>query len=399
MLNRKWLFVLIVWALVGCNAVAADRQAQVAEQGAEVMPFDLERTTHLFEKLANGGLQQVVASDGDSAQIALIREHLAEEAARFSQGNFDDPSMIHGEDMAGLQELAAGADRLSIVYSDLDDGGQILYSTADAALVVALHAWFDQQLADHGEHAQAGSSDSAETNTTGSGMGMGMGTMDHESMRIAHHATVPDAYATLSNPISADAASLERGAAIYVTSCALCHGDGGMGDGPAAINLDPAVSPIAQTSQMHSDAYLFWRVSEGGQGDPLKSAMPAWKNTFDEQARWDAINYVQALGKGTVQPQHSMGGAAFDPAAEQQSRLEMLAEAKDTGLIDQTEADTFTLVHAALDDLMAETGLRMQGNNMPALLSIVVERSEITDTQTDTFIRVHDLLIEAGLMH
>lgn len=120
---------------------------------AEVMPFDLERTTHIFTKLDNGGLQQVLSDDNDVNQIKLIREHLAEEADRFSQGDFHDPEMIHNAGMAGLHALTMGADRLTIVYSDADSGGQILYTTEDADLASALHAWFDQQVSDHGSHA------------------------------------------------------------------------------------------------------------------------------------------------------------------------------------------------------------------------------------------------------
>jgi len=392
------LLLLVVWIAVGCATAKPDRQEQVAETGAEVMPFDLDRTTHIFEKLGNGGLQQVLSDDGDGEQIALIRLHLAEEAERFSQGDFHDPAMIHGEDMAGLHELTMGADKLTIAYSDMEGGGQILYAAEDEELVAALHAWFDQQVADHGAHAEMKSPEQADTVTGQANMGMGMGMMGNNSMRVAHHAIIPETYASLSNPITADADSLERGAAIYVASCAVCHGDGGMGDGPGAANLDPSVSPIAHTSQMMSDAYLFWRISEGGQGDPLQSAMPTWKGTLDEQARWDVINYVQAIGRGEVEPQQTMGGAAFDPAVEQQNRQEMLAEAMKAGLVDQSEADNFELVHTALDALMAETGLRMQGNNLPALLSILVERTTITQTQADTFTAVHDMLIEAGLM-
>lgn len=152
---HKWsLFLIILLLAVGCTPAAPDRQAEVAERGAEVMPFDLERTTHIFEKRADGGLQQVISDDKDSAQIALIRAHLAEEAGRFSKGDFHDPAMIHGEEMAGLHELVMGAGEINITYSDLDNGGQILFTTENAALVAALHAWFDQQVADHGAHAQ-----------------------------------------------------------------------------------------------------------------------------------------------------------------------------------------------------------------------------------------------------
>lgn len=134
---------------------STERQAAVAEKGAQVMPFDLDATTHIFEKNEEGGLQQVLADDpDDSEQIALIRSHLAEEAARFQQGDFHDPAMIHGDDMAGLHALMMGADQIEITYSDLPDGAQILYTTTDAELVSAIHSWFDAQVSDHGQHAQ-----------------------------------------------------------------------------------------------------------------------------------------------------------------------------------------------------------------------------------------------------
>jgi len=75
------------------------------------------------------------------------------EAERFARGDFHDPAMIHGEHMAGLHQLVQGHERLSIEYSEIDDGGQILYSTEDQELVAAIHKWFDAQLRDHGEHA------------------------------------------------------------------------------------------------------------------------------------------------------------------------------------------------------------------------------------------------------
>ncbi|MCB0088413.1 MAG: hypothetical protein KDE54_10915 [Caldilineaceae bacterium] len=145
---------LVVVAVVLGGCVHSMRQVEVATQGAEVMPFDLDKTTHIFEKLDNGGLQQVIVDEpGDTEQIALIRQHLAEEAERFAQGNFHDPSMIHGEAMPGLHELVMGAAKIHIEYSEIAEGGQILYTTDDTELVDAIHAWFDAQVSDHGAHA------------------------------------------------------------------------------------------------------------------------------------------------------------------------------------------------------------------------------------------------------
>lgn len=130
------------------------RQAEVASAGAEVMPFDLDATTHVFEKTENGGLQTVFADSEDEEQIALIRAHLGEEAERFSRGDFHDPESIQGVDMPGLHALMMGAERIAITYVEVARGGEISYETDDAALVETIHQWFDAQVSDHGEHAQ-----------------------------------------------------------------------------------------------------------------------------------------------------------------------------------------------------------------------------------------------------
>jgi hypothetical protein len=130
-----------------------ERQQEVAERGSEVMPFDLERTTHVFSKTEDGGLQQVRSDDGDPEQIALIQAHLEEEALRFQQADFDDPAHIHGDDMPGLALLRAGYEQVEVVYAPLTDGAQISYQAETPELIAAIHAWFDAQLADHGPHA------------------------------------------------------------------------------------------------------------------------------------------------------------------------------------------------------------------------------------------------------
>ncbi|MDP4509330.1 hypothetical protein [Nonomuraea turcica] len=133
------------------------RQAEVAAKSRRVMPFDLERTTHRFTKWATGGLQTVTADDpADAQQVTLIREHLTEEAVGFSKGDYVDPASIHGGKMPGLQELEAGHDRIDIRYAEAPAGAQITYTTSDPALIKALHAWFDAQVTDHGQHAEHG---------------------------------------------------------------------------------------------------------------------------------------------------------------------------------------------------------------------------------------------------
>lgn len=236
-----------------------------------------------------------------------------------------------------------------------------------------------------------------ETAVTESFSASGMGS----SMMARHHATIPAEYAGLTNPIAANADSLARGTEIYTTQCASCHGDGGMGDGPAAVGLDPAPAPIAHSSQMLGDDYLYWRISEGGTIEPFNSTMIAWKGVLDEDARWDVINYVQALGSGAVTPGENMGGAGFDPEAELAQRAAMVADAVEQNVITQTEADTFTLVHAEIDEHMAEMGDHNMGSMddmLNTMLAALVSEGKITQSQADSFVEVHDRLDAAGLM-
>ena len=233
----------------------------------------------------------------------------------------------------------------------------------------------------------------------GGGQGMGMHRGQGSGMMARHHAAVPAAYADLSNPVAADDASLARGEESYTTLCASCHGDTGMGEGLAGQALDPAPAPIAHTSQMMSDGYLFWRVTEGGAH--FETAMPVWQEVLDEQARWDVINYMRALGDGTAPrgrgPQANRGGG--------ENHTQMLQDAVAQGVITQDDADLFERVHQVLDEqlgagrgAMDGTGPRGMQAMQRAFTEQAVRNGLISQEDADHFTAIHDLLIEAGLM-
>lgn len=157
---------LIIGVVVAVLAVAGallfalpdaspDRQAHVATRGAQVMPFDLDRTTHRFDKTAAGGEQTVISDNpADTAQIRLIQDHLTQETAKFGRGDFADPAAIHGHEMPGLATLSANHQRINTTYTPLPAGARITYTTDDPTVTAALHAWFDAQVSDHGPHAE-----------------------------------------------------------------------------------------------------------------------------------------------------------------------------------------------------------------------------------------------------
>ena len=115
------------------------------------------------------------------------------------------------------------------------------------------------------------------------------------------HAPVSADYATVKAPshIWTDPAVLVRGQAIYVAKCAVCHGKEGAGDGPDATWLGPKMGSFrdrAMVAEM-TDAYWFWRVSEGGLAEPYRSmgsVMPAYKDALSVEDRWAVIAYQHA---------------------------------------------------------------------------------------------------------
>jgi hypothetical protein len=134
--------------------VTPSSHAAMVERGSkEVMPFDLNRTMHVFEPTPDGGVQTVIVHDGDPQQIALVRSHLRKEAIAFARGDFSDPAKIHGMNVPGLAQLRAGASRIAVSYRQATNGASIRYKTSDPKLISAIHEWFAAQVKDHGAHA------------------------------------------------------------------------------------------------------------------------------------------------------------------------------------------------------------------------------------------------------
>jgi len=111
----------------------------------------------------------------------------------------------------------------------------------------------------------------------------------------------PAEYADLISHKWADIEAIANGEKLYANQCVSCHGVDGQGTGPVAASLRHP--PADLTNNFHTrpgdgDAYLFWRVSEGGLVEPFRSqssAMPAFKDTLSVDERWDVLAYVHAF--------------------------------------------------------------------------------------------------------
>ncbi len=143
-------------ALCDAPALAQTPQEHVHHMAHAVMPFDSSGTVHVFKMTESGGVMRVLARDpGADDQVALIRQHLQHEAANFERGDYSDPARLHGADMPGLKELAAGAAQIKVSYSPLPGGAQISFETRDLSMLTTVHRWFGAQLSEHGADAKA----------------------------------------------------------------------------------------------------------------------------------------------------------------------------------------------------------------------------------------------------
>jgi high-affinity iron transporter len=93
--------------------------------------------------------------------------------------------------------------------------------------------------------------------------------------------------------LPARAVNLSDGRAIYDRSCASCHGERGLGDGPQSHGMNPAPPPIGTAAQMHgvSPAMMYRIVSIGIAGTP----MAGFAGSLTAEQRWNVVAYVNSL--------------------------------------------------------------------------------------------------------
>lgn len=99
-----------------------------------------------------------------------------------------------------------------------------------------------------------------------------------------------DSMKTIPNPVPADARSLDNGHKYYSINCAVCHGDRGLGDGPATKYGMPGMNIAGPGAAAigYTDGYI-WGMMRNGRG-----LMPTY-NRIEELDRWDVVNYIRGL--------------------------------------------------------------------------------------------------------
>ncbi len=103
----------------------------------------------------------------------------------------------------------------------------------------------------------------------------------------------PDTYARSTAPYLT--VSIAVGMSHFQRYCTPCHGNGGLGDGPAASSLKVRPANLTEPhTALHTAGDMYWWLTRGF---PL-SGMPAFSAELSGQDRWDAVNFLRAFSEG-----------------------------------------------------------------------------------------------------
>ena len=99
---------------------------------------------------------------------------------------------------------------------------------------------------------------------------------------------IPSEYQGWTNPqIGSEA--IAAGKSIYDVNCVHCHGNTGLGDGPAGGSLIPAPVNFHELYPMVGEDYYYFVIREGVPG----TSMVPWKNTLKDEEIHQVVAYVR----------------------------------------------------------------------------------------------------------
>ncbi|HKN01574.1 MAG TPA: cytochrome c [Candidatus Binataceae bacterium] len=103
-----------------------------------------------------------------------------------------------------------------------------------------------------------------------------------------------DQMAALKNPLSSTPENLAHGKDLFLSNCAPCHGESGIGNGPVVHLLkESPKNLIGSDVKVHSDGFIYGVIRDGFE------LMPAYGDAMSSSERWQVVLYVRLLQSGT----------------------------------------------------------------------------------------------------
>lgn len=186
--------------------------------------------------------------------------------------------------------------------------------------------------------------------------------------------TPPPVASELGHP--AQPPDLANGALIYARHCAACHGDGGRGDGPVALNAEMNPGDLTDPTSARSQTPFDWysTITYGR----IENLMPPWRDALTEQERWDVAMYTytyhveaEQLALGQVLYQecadcHGDLGRGDGPEAAN-LRIDVKDLTDQSAMVTLSDASIFRMVEQGFEDVMPSYSDRFSADEMWAV--------------------------------
>ena len=103
----------------------------------------------------------------------------------------------------------------------------------------------------------------------------------------------PASASSVKNPVNPSPGGNADAEKAFKQNCAICHGQTGASNGPAAGSLPQKPANFTDTAMMKkaTDGELFWKMTTG------RAPMPSWQDRLTETQRWELVNYLRELTK------------------------------------------------------------------------------------------------------
>jgi mono/diheme cytochrome c family protein len=98
----------------------------------------------------------------------------------------------------------------------------------------------------------------------------------------------------LASPVPVSPRSLAEGRALYETTCVVCHGPAGRGDGPLAGKIPPPPAYGSERVAAFPPGRIFHVITRGA------GKMPSYAALLSPLERWKVVGYVASLQKPAV---------------------------------------------------------------------------------------------------
>ncbi|HET7440324.1 MAG TPA: hypothetical protein VFJ47_03410 [Terriglobales bacterium] len=127
-----------------------DQPNAKSEHQAHVMGFSQEKTSHHFELNQEGGVIEVRTNDiKDTESRDQVRGHFKHIVQMFSAGNFNDPMLVHEQEVPGTAAMSRLKRDIHWGFGEIPRGARISIVADNKEAVDAVHEFLRFQIADH----------------------------------------------------------------------------------------------------------------------------------------------------------------------------------------------------------------------------------------------------------